>query len=102
MSVFKDILQEERKRLNALKNKYEQALKKLPKGSLSRKVRNNKSYYYLAHREGDKVKFEYVGKADSEKYRILQKELSKRHEVLNKLKQVNKELRELSKTSHEE
>jgi hypothetical protein len=75
MSVFKDILQEERKRLIALKNKYE---------------------------EGDKVKFEYIGKADSEKYRLLQKELSKRHEFLDKLKQVNKELGELSKPAHEE
>ena len=102
MSVFKDLLQEERKRLNTLKNKYEQMLNKLPKGSLSRKVRNNRSYYYLAYREGDKVKFEYVGKVDSEKYRVLQKELAKRHDLSNKLKQVNKELGELSKSANEE
>lgn len=101
MSIFKDILQEEQKRLNALKNKYEQALEKLPKGSLSRKIRNKKPYYYLAYRDGDKVKFKYIGKEDSEKYRILQEQLPKRHDLLRKLQQVKKDLKELSKSAHE-
>ena len=101
MSILQDILKEEKIRLTALKQKYEKELEKLPRGSLSKKLRNNKPYYYLAYRDGEKVKFQYIGKEDSEKLHILQKQVSKRHGLILKLKQVNEELKELSKSVNE-
>ena len=101
MSILQDILKEEKTRLNALKQKYEKKLENLPKGSLSKKLRNNKPYYYLAYREGEKVKFQYIGKEGSEQLLILQEQVSKRYDLIRKLKQVNKELKELSKSVNE-
>jgi len=101
MSVFKDMLNEEFKRLSELKSKYEKELVSFPKGSLSRKIRNNKPYFYLAYREKEKVKFEYIGKEDSKKLQITRELLLKRQDIEQKLKQVNNELKELSKSMHE-
>ena len=66
MAMVFDILEEEKRRLLSLKARYERQLSELPKGSLSRKKRWNREYLYLAYRESDKVKFEYVGPVDSD------------------------------------
>jgi len=101
MSVFQDLLKEEIKRLSELKEKYEKEIENFPKGSLSNKIRNGKSYLYLAYRENNKVKFEYIGKEDSEKVQIIRELVAKRQDISNKLRQVNKELKELTKSVHE-
>ena len=101
MSVFQDLLKEEIKRLIELKEKYEKEIGSFPKGSLSSKIRNGKSYLYLAYRKKKKVKFEYIGKEDSKKVQKIRELIAKRQEISNKLKQVNKELRELKKSVNE-
>ena len=101
LSVFQDLLKEEIKRLGELKKKYEKEIVSFPKGTLSKKIRNGKPYLYLAYREKDKVKFEYVGKEDSEKVQIIKELIVKRQDINQKLKQVNKELNELLKSVHE-
>ena len=101
MSVFQDLIKEEIKRLSELKEKYEKEIESFPKGSLSNKIRNGKSYLYLAYREKNKVKFEYVGKEESEKVQKIRELIAKRQDISNKLKQVNKELKELMKSVHE-
>ena len=98
MSIFKDVLQEEYQRLQALKDKYNEELEKLPKGSISAKNRNNQYYYYLAYRVKDKVKFKYIGKKDSEALSKIEEQLSKRKEIESKLEQVNNAIKDLSKS----
>lgn len=95
------VLKEEYKRLKQLVNKYTKNLNKLPKGSISSKKRNNSHYFYLAYRQGKKVKFIYVGKEDSEALEEIKEKVERRKEILNKLRQVKTELKELKKVIHE-
>jgi hypothetical protein len=63
---IKDMLNEELQNSLQIRKDYERALKELPKGSLVRKVIGGHEYFYLAFRDGDKVKFDYVGKLDKD------------------------------------
>lgn len=97
MNALKQVLREELDRLDSLQNKYAQELAGLPKGSLALKRIKNHAYYYRAYREGKKVRFEYVGKADSPGLAELKKQIAKRKELEGKIKQVRKDLRELKR-----
>ena len=71
MKVIKSVLEEELQNSLQMKQQYEEALKKLPRGSLSKKIIKGRPYYYLAERKGPKVKYRYLGKIsdeDKEKY----------------------------------
>lgn len=92
MAMVFDILEEERKRLISLKEKYKRQLSGLPKGSLSRKKRWNREYVYLAYRESGKIKFDYIGPVDSEAVKELSDKIDQRKELEDKLQQVNKNL----------
>ncbi len=67
MKVIKGVLEEELQNSLRMKKQYEKALHKLPKGSLVEKDIKGNKYYYIAVREGDKVKFEYKGKISEQK-----------------------------------
>jgi hypothetical protein len=97
MAMVFDILREERSRLLNLKEKYEQQLSLLPKGTLSKKRRWNREYLYLAYRGSDKVKFDYIGPVDSEKAKELTDQIAQRKEIEDKLGQVNKNLAEVER-----
>ena len=97
MSYVKDILQEEFERLQALSQKYHAEIRLLPKGSVSIKKRSHKEYLYLAYREKDRVKFEYVGPVISEKAMTVTKKIEQRKVYEQKLKQVKKDLVEIKK-----
>jgi hypothetical protein len=100
MAIVFEILEDERRRLVELKESYERRIAELPRGSLSRKKRWNKDYCYLAYREAGKVKFDYIGPADSEAVeemvgRVEQRKTieKKLREVLDNLDQVERGLR---------
>ena len=67
MKAIKGVLEEELQNSIRMKKQYEKVLGKLPKGSLVEKDIKGHKYYYLAVREGDKVKFEYKGKMSEQK-----------------------------------
>lgn len=98
MSVVRDIIREEYSRLIELKKKYVQELTTLPKGSISKKRIKNHSYYYLAYRSKEKVKFDYLGKEDAPKLEETREHLKRRKELEQKLKQVNLSLKEIVKS----
>ena len=50
MSVMHDVIQEEYNRLCALIEQYEKKIESFPRGSLQKRNRGEKSYYYLAYR----------------------------------------------------
>jgi len=66
MGVIKGVLKEELENSIQLKKEYEKALKSNPGGCIVKKEIRGNNYYYLAIREGKKVKFIYKGKKLSE------------------------------------
>lgn len=79
MAMVFDILEEERKRFIELKEKFERQISMLPtKGSISRKKRWNSESIYLAYRESDKIKFDYIGPVDSNAAKELSEKIEKR------------------------
>jgi len=98
MGVIKDLLREELANSVRLKKEYAAALQKQPGGSIIKKQIRGNAYYYLAFREGRKVRFLYKGKAIAEedrrklreskrlrlKYRELIKKLGKRIKYLKR------------------
>ncbi|QTA78746.1 Uncharacterized protein dnl_09780 [Desulfonema limicola] len=100
MSYLKSILEEEHQRLNSLSEKYHDAILTYPRGSISVKKRRQKEYLYLAYRQNNKVKFEYIGPADSEKSKAVIKKIELRKNYEDKLKQVKKDLAEIEKVIH--
>ena len=97
MAMVFDILDEEKRRLLDLKARYEQQLSELPKGSLSKKKRWNREYLYLAYRKSGKVKFEYIGPANSEVAQNVESMVQRRKALEEKLSQVNKNLSDVER-----
>lgn len=93
--VIKSVLAEELKNSLQMKKAYEKELKELPEGSLSEKKINGHKYYYLAKRQGKKVKFLYKGKlseAEKKHYVQIKQKRSKKKKLLS---QVKKQIRYL-------
>ena len=68
MKIIKGVLEEELQNSLRMKEQYEKALKKLPRGCLSKKIIKGKPYYYLVERKGKKVEYKYIGNiSDKEK-----------------------------------
>ena len=97
MSIVKDILRDERNRLILLKDQIEEKILSLPKGSLSRKKRSNRFYYYLAYRKGDKVIFKYVGKDSSPEIASLDKDIKKRRKLEKRLREIKADLKDINR-----
>ena len=98
MSAVHDILREEHTRLEELRDQYLVQLESLPKGSIAKKKIRNHEYYYLAYRCKDKVKSDYLGKKDAPKLKEIQSQLARRKEIADKLKRVNNNIKEISKS----
>jgi hypothetical protein len=89
MAVLKGVLKEELSNSLRMKNKYEQALKRIAKGALASRVIKGHKYYYLAKRVGEKVNYEYIGKiSDAKKleYEDARKYRDKFKKLLSKVK----------------
>ena len=97
MSYIKNIMQEERRRLQALYQKYSDKIDALPKGTVSIKIRDKNEYLYLAIRRNGKVSFDYIGSVASENARKILEQVKFRKEYEGKLKQVKADLREIEK-----
>ena len=83
MSILDGILKEEYDRLKRVIDKTEIEIAHLPKGYISEKRINQRSYYYLQFRESGKVKSVYLKVDEVEAYRKL---IAHRNELLQTLK----------------
>ena len=101
MGLIKGVLKEELENSLRLKNGYEKAVKQYPGGSLIKKRIREHYYYYLAFREGRKVRFVYKGKELSKEF-IVEFEKSKRMRVKYKklIQELNKRIKYLKKVLH--
>ena len=84
MDIMKDIAKEELENSMRVRESYEKALYKIPKGSLSRKRINGREYYYLSYKESGRVKSRYLGKL-SEREVKRYKELARRRREYKRL-----------------
>lgn len=90
MSLLEDIILEEEKRNNLMRNQYEVELSKLPKGSIVSKKVGNYEYYYLKYRKGKKVITDYIGRY-KERIEEVRKQLEKRKHFEIMLTELSKE-----------
>ncbi len=89
MNPIKSVIKEELANSYKLHKSYERGLKKLPKGSLVRKNISGHVYYYLAVRDGKKVKYIYKGKLSAKevkKYEQIKKARKKYRALLSETK----------------
>ena len=69
MSVLEDVLREEYARSLRLSHLMEKELASLPKGSVRVRMIRGHEYYYLNHREGDRVLSDYIPASEVEAVR---------------------------------
>lgn len=97
MSIIKDILSEEKERLEKIIKSYEKEIDNLPRGYISLKEINNNKYVYRSYRQKDKVKSVYLGKPGSDKVKKVQEKIKERKNYEKLLKQAKKNLKEVEK-----
>ncbi len=90
------MIAQEEKRMNILKESYEEQLLTLPKGTLRVRQKGNNTYYYLSYRNGKKVATDYIGK-DEDYILKIKEQLEKRRHIEEMLKELNKELQLMKK-----
>lgn len=97
MEPINSILREELGESLRLKKRYEQELKKLPRGALICKTIKGHKYYYLAERVKGKVKYIYKGKlpeSEIKKYKEAKELRAKYRKLLSQVKKQIKFLRQ--------
>ena len=101
MGVIKGVLREELKNSLRMLNSYKKALKEAPGGCLVRKNIRGHMYYYLAIREGARVKFIYKGKKFSkEEMNKLSESKKLRGKYKKLIQKLNQRIRYLNKVLH--
>ena len=97
MSMLMTIISREEKRNENMINEYTKELETLPKGKITPKTVNGKTYYYLYYRDGKKVVSKYVGK-DEESLIAVREGLARRsqiEEIVKKLKEEKAQIKKL-------
>lgn len=90
MNVIRGVLKEELANSLRMERRYEAALRQLPKGSLIAKRIKGHVYYYLAVRQGPKVKLMYKGRlaaSERQAYREAQRRRQQCRKLLRQVKQ---------------
>ncbi len=96
--VIKSVLKEELANSQRMRRRYEQALRRLGKGSLVRKRIGGHSYYYLAMREGERVRFRYLGKLSAQERQERLAQHRKRGQYRRLLREVKQQIRFLERS----
>ena len=89
-NIVRDTLVEELDRNVRSRRAYELECAKLPRGSVSVRVRGNKSYCYLKYREGDRTVTEYVGASEKVEDE-LRTRVARRKELERVIKRLERE-----------
>lgn len=98
MSILKDVLSDEHKRLKSLVEWYKQEISLLPKGYISLKKRKGRDYLYVNYRKKNKVKSGYVGIASSEKAIAVAEKIKQRKKYEAEFKSIKNDLKEIERT----
>ena len=96
--VIRDVLKEELINSQRMRRRYEQALRRLGTGSLVRKRIGAHSYYYLAVREGRRVRFRYLGKLSATERQTRLAQRRQRGQYRRLLREVKQQIRFLERS----
>ena len=96
--VIKGVLREELANSRRMQRRYEQALRRIGRGSLVKKRIGRQDYYYLAAREGDRVRFRYLGKLSAQALRERQAQRRQRGQYRRLLSEVKQQIRFLERS----
>ncbi len=100
MTLFAQIVTEEKHRIERMISEYEQALLALPKGTVVSKSVKGNYYYYLQYRQGKKTISTYIGK-DSKKAEGINAQIERRKHIEVMLKALRNEHTQARKISEE-
>ncbi|MEG0503296.1 MAG: hypothetical protein RR547_01495 [Raoultibacter sp.] len=90
VNIIRETLVEELDRNTRSRRAYELECAKLPRGSVTVRMRGDRTYCYLKYREGDRVVTEYVGVAESVE-KGLRKQVARRKELESVIKRLERE-----------
>lgn len=88
MNLILNTVLGEKQRIEYMLQKYMAFLAELPKGTISEKKVNEKTYYYLKYREGKKVVSKYVGKQEVD---TLRQQIDRRKHIETMIKSLQEE-----------
>lgn len=89
-------LSREKKRNENMVIEYTKELDTLPRGKITPKTVNGKTYYYLYYREGKKVLSKYIGK-DEKSLSAIREGLARRSQIEEMLKKLKEEHLQIKK-----
>ncbi len=97
ISVIFHVMKEEHDRLIEAERAYVKNIKSMPQGAPRIKHLRNKDYLYLAHRKGDKVIYDYMAPADSEKAKKILEQVEQRRRYAKLLQGIRHDFKDVKK-----
>jgi hypothetical protein len=97
VSVIFHVMKEEYERLIEADSMYRKNIKNMPQGAPRVKHLRNKDYLYLARRKGDKVIYDYIGAAGSEKAKNILEQVAQRRRYAKLLHGIHHDIRDVKK-----
>lgn len=88
MNLIISTVLQEKQRIDYMLAKYQEALAKLPKGTISEKQVKGNTYYYLKYRDGKKIVSKYIGKKEIEE---LKQQIDRRRHIEAMIKSLLEE-----------
>ena len=88
MNMLTKTIMKEKERIDFMLSEYNGMLASLPKGSISKRESNGRTYFYLKYRDGSRVVTEYVKKKDLD---ALMEQLDRRKHIETLLKSLKDE-----------
>ncbi len=89
MNMILTTIMQEKQRIEYMREKYQEELSRLPKGTISEKKSGEKVYYYLKYRDGSKVVSRYISKSEIDEVRT---QVEKRKHIEAMIKSLQEEL----------
>ena len=90
--VIQSVLKEELANSRRMVRRYAEQLRRLGKGSLVLKHIRGHQYYYLAYREGARVRFRYLGKLSSPQHQAWVARHRQRGQYRRQLREVKQQI----------
>lgn len=89
MNMILTTIIQEKQRIEYMRERYQEELSRLPKGTISEKKSGEKVYYYLKYRDGGKVVSRYISKSAIDEVRA---QVEKRKHIEAMIKSLQEEL----------
>lgn len=88
LNLILHTVMQEKQRIEYMLIKYQNELSTLPRGTISKKIVGEKTYFYLKYRDGKKVVSKYISKMEIENVRTL---VEKRRHIETMVKSLQEE-----------